>query len=120
MTNRHVGEVEIKLLGRPVTLRPSFANLAAAEEKIGLDLVPLAHRFAAKRVGLRQVAALIDCCWASPDKPSAADVGELVVRTGLAGLIEPVGELLLAALNGGAEKKDAGPTGAAPATTEIP
>lgn len=119
MSNPHRGEIALELAGRRVALRPTFEALAEVEEKLGLDLVPLAQRFAAKRVGVRHLAAIVWCCWRGEDRPAYEAVGQMVVDAGVAGLIEPLGGLLVAALNGGA-KKDEAPTGAAPDTTTNP
>lgn len=55
------GEAAIDLDGRPVTLRPSFAALVAAEQEIG-PLFAVVERAAERRLALGEMVALFWHC----------------------------------------------------------
>ena len=77
------GEAAIELAGGPVTLRPSFAALVAAEQEIG-SLFALVERAAAGALGLGEMVALFWHCAAGTTAMSRESFAEAVAAGGLA------------------------------------
>ncbi len=92
------GEVALRLDGRDLVLRPSFAALVAAEEELG-PLGALIERAAAGDLRVRDMASLFWHC--AQDRPeSRADFEADLIAEGLATLL-PVYRALLARIFGG-------------------
>ncbi|MCH9020470.1 MAG: gene transfer agent family protein [Proteobacteria bacterium] len=59
MANKHRGEVDIILLGRFWTLRPTFGALAGIEDATDLGLAAVVQRFASGAFGIADVAIVL-------------------------------------------------------------
>lgn len=78
------GEAELRVGGRVLVLRPSFAALVAAEAELG-PLFALVERAADGRLGLGELAALFWHCVRDRDEGLTREaLGEAVVAGGLA------------------------------------
>lgn len=94
------GEAELRVDGRGLVLRPSFAALVAAEEELG-PLFALVERAADGRLRLDELAALFwHCVRDRPETLTRAAVGEAVVAQGLAGVTPALRVLLGQILQG--------------------
>ena len=95
------GEAEIIVDGRRLILRPSFAALVAAEEELG-SLFDLVERAAGGRLLLSEIVALF---WhVTHDRPehlTRDQLGEGVMKLGLAGVTPALKILLKQILAGG-------------------
>lgn len=79
------GEASLHIGGEALVLRPTFAALVAAEEELG-SLFALVERASAGEMRLSEMAALFWHCLAErPAGLTREDVGDAVVRGGLAG-----------------------------------
>jgi len=88
------GEASVTLAGQPMTVRPSFAALVAAEQEVG-PLFALVEKAAAGQLTLADTAALIyHCLVDKPDALTREKLGELLTETGLAALTPLVRSLL--------------------------
>ncbi|MCC6926114.1 gene transfer agent family protein [Novosphingobium sp.] len=97
--NRFRGEATLVVAGSPRLLRPSFAALVAAEEELG-PLFALVERAGAGQLRLAEMAALFWHCLASRDGLDRDQVGEAVMRQGLAQSSQPLRMLLGQILQG--------------------
>ena len=85
MANKHRGEVEVELDGKPITLRPTFDALCEIEGRSGLTIAELGARALTGRLGLFHVALII---WAGrravvgEGAPSLNDIGTWVLEAG--------------------------------------
>ena len=77
------GEASIEIAGVPVTLRPSFAALVAAEQELG-PLFALVERAAAGALGLGEMVGLFWHCATGTDAMTRESFGEAVAAGGLA------------------------------------
>jgi hypothetical protein len=77
------GETAIDVAGTPVTLRPSFEALVAAEEELG-PLFTLIERAAAGELRLSEIVGLFWHCAVRPEKLERAEFAEAIVAGGLA------------------------------------
>lgn len=78
------GEAELRVGGRVLVLRPSFAALVAAEGELG-PLFALVERAADGRLGLGELAALFWHCVKDRDEALTREaLGEAVIAGGLA------------------------------------
>lgn len=94
------GEAELRVGEAVHVLRPSFAALVAAEGELG-PLFALVERAADGRLGLGELAALFwHCVQGRPDALTREDVGEAVVRQGLAAVTPALRVLLGQILSG--------------------
>ncbi len=59
MANKHRGEVDITLLGKTWTLRPTFGALAEIEDATGMGLAAIVQRFASGAFGIADVAIVL-------------------------------------------------------------
>ena len=78
------GEAAVAIGGEPLTLRPSFAALVAAEEELG-PLFALVERAAAGSLKLQELVGLLWHCLA--ERPAGLDrarFGDAIVAGGLA------------------------------------
>lgn len=92
------GEVAIELAGSPVTLRPTFEALVAAEAEIG-PLFALVERAAAGELRLSEVVALFWHCSTEPAMTREA-FAEEVTAGGLARSTPPLRVLIHQILQG--------------------
>ena len=94
------GEAAIRVGGRMLTLRPSFAALVAAEQEVG-PLFALVERAAVGALGLGELVALFwHCLVERPDGLTRERFGDGVVAGGLAAAT-PVLKVLLAQILAG-------------------
>lgn len=59
MANKHRGEVNITLLGKTWTLRPTFGALAEIEDATGMGLAAVIQRFASGAFSIEDVAIVL-------------------------------------------------------------
>ena len=97
--NPYRGEASIVIAGRPRLLRPSFSALVAAEEELGA-LFGLVDRAAAGDLRLTELTALFWHCLASHEGLNREELGEAVMRMGLAAATAPLRALLTQILQG--------------------
>ena len=93
------GEAEFTIAGRSHLLRPSFANLVAAEGEIG-SLFALVERASEGAITLSEVTALIWHCIDSDPRPERDAVGQAVLARGLVDATRPVRVILAQVLQG--------------------
>ena len=104
MANEQRGEVELKLGDETYTLRPTFEALCAIEAWLGAGVLEIAERMAARRIGFREVAAIIfETAKAGGHKLDEPKVGEAIREVGLLAVIAPILGLLRRAWAGPAE-----------------
>ena len=97
--NPHRGEASLLIGGAPHVLRPSFAALIAAEEELG-PLLALVERASAGEMRLSEIAGLFWHCLADRRELTREQVGEAVIRQGLAPSAKPLRALLGQILQG--------------------
>ncbi len=101
MANEQRGEIELKLGDETYTLRPTFEALCAIEGRLGAGVLEIAERMAARRIGFREVAAIIfETAKAGGHKLDEAKVGEAILEVGLLAVVAPILGLLRRALSG--------------------
>lgn len=114
MANRQRGEVVIKLSGKDYTLRPTFEALCELEDVANDTVIRMLAEMEGGRVRLKPLSLII---WAGmlgfnrETAPSPEEVGEMVVATGILGLLEqtdsdgknPISEFLIGGVLGGDE-----------------
>ena len=113
--NPERGEVAVTLIaenGRAQrhVLRPTFEALCAIEKRLERGIVPIARQFGAAEVGVIELATLIyfGILATEPEvKPRFEQIGEAVVRTGVASLAGDLEAFLRVALSGGVERDPA-------------
>jgi len=93
------GEACLTIAARAHLLRPTFAALVRAEEELG-PLFELVERASEGRLRLSELATLFWHCLAERGELTRDDVGEAVVRHGLAGCAAPLKALLTQILRG--------------------
>lgn len=94
------GEAALTVAGMPLTVRPSFAALVAAEGELG-PLFALVERAAEGRLGLGEAVALIWHCLADrPEDLRRETLGEALVEAGLAAVTPVLRGLLAQVLKG--------------------
>lgn len=102
--NRLRGEAELLIHGKRIVLRPSFAALVAAEEELG-SLFDLVERAAGGRLLLAEIVTLF---WhVVRDRPEGLtrdQLGEGMMRLGLAGVTPALKILLRQILSGVGER----------------
>ncbi len=111
------GDIEIELVTeagqrRGFVLRPSFEAIVEIEEQTGRSVFALARRIAKAELGHHEVACVVGAgLKAAGETVSYDTVGEMMLRTGLADVLPPVGEFLAKVLGGfgNAEHTDAAP-----------
>ena len=97
--NPHRGEAALLVGGAPQTLRPTFSALVAAEEELG-PLFALVERAGAGELKLAEMTALFWHCLADPRDVTREQVGEAVMRQGLAACAKPLRAILTQILQG--------------------
>jgi hypothetical protein len=117
VANRLKGEIEIKMNGETLVLRPDFDGLLEMEDKAGMGLSAILRRFVAQDWSLKLLTAVIYgglCHYGDPEKHSFEKVGRAIVKSGLKHFTIPALSLISTSVNpdsekakeGGAEKKD--------------
>lgn len=104
------GEVAITLQGRRYVLCPSFAALAAAETE-GKPILALVEEAAEGHTRLSDIAHLFHFCLVADGgerRPSPAELGEAILKSGLAEALAAYRRLLEAALGGDRKEADGG------------
>jgi hypothetical protein len=99
MSNPHRGEATLTIGGAPHLLRPSFTALVAAEEELGA-LLALVDRAASGGLRLSEIATLFWHCLVERRDLTREQVGEAVMRQGLAASAGPLRVLLAQILQG--------------------
>lgn len=99
IANPHRGEASLTIAGAVRRLRPSFSALVAAEEELG-PLFALVERAGTGQLRLTELSALFWYCLTDRDGLQREDVGEAVVRLGLAACARPLRDLLGQILQG--------------------
>lgn len=97
--NPHRGEASLLIGGAPHLLRPSFSALVAAEEDLG-SLLALVERASAGELRLSEIAGLFWHCLVDRRDLTREQVGEAVLRQGLAESARPLRALLHQVLQG--------------------
>jgi hypothetical protein len=97
--NPHRGEASLVIGGAPHVLRPSFSALVAAEEELG-PLLALVERASAGELRLSEIACLFWHCLADRREVTREQLGEAVIRQGLATSAKPLRALLAQILQG--------------------
>lgn len=97
--NPHRGEAALPVAGQHRLLRPSFTALVAAEEELG-PLFALVERAGSGQLRLAEMAALFWHCLDRKDGLTREQVGEAVMRQGLAACAKPLRALLGQILQG--------------------
>lgn len=82
------------------TLRPSFAALLQLEQRTGCGLVTLARRFADGSFTLADAEAVLRAGIEGAGQSAPAELGLLLVQSGLAGVAQPLAAFLHLALTG--------------------
>ncbi len=106
------GDIEIELVTeadqrRGFVLRPSFEAIGEIEEQTGRSVFALARRIAKAELGHHEVACVVGAgLKATGETVSYDTVGEMILRTGLADVLPPVGEFLAKVLGGTGQSKD--------------
>jgi len=96
----------ITLEGKTYTLRPSFAALLQLEQRTGTGLITLARKFADGSFTLAEAEAVLRAGIEGAGQSAPAELGLLLVQTGLAGVAQPLAAFLHLALTG--EESSAG------------
>ena len=104
------GEFPITLEGADYVLRADYEAVAAIDEQLG-SIVDVAQRFVTQgSISLREMAVIVceglkghgrKVGYKPAEGYTAQKVGRMIFETGAADCIRPVGEFLIAALNGG-------------------
>lgn len=97
--NPHRGEASLLIGGAPCRLRPSFSALVAAEEELG-PLLALVERASAGDLRLTEIAGLFWHCLSDRSDVTREQVGEALLRQGLAECAKPLRILLAQVLQG--------------------
>ncbi len=106
------GDIEIELVTeadqrRGFVLRPSFEAIVEIEEQTGRSIFALARRIARAELGHQEVACVVGAgLKATGETVSYDTVGEMILRTGLADVLPPVGEFLAKVLGGTGQSED--------------
>jgi hypothetical protein len=101
MANKARGEVDFILAGQTLTVRPTFTVLAEVESAIG-GVLPFMRRLRAAEWKITEVVLALRCILkTAPGAPSAKDIPDLIIDTGVAGFLEPLVEFLGGGIAGG-------------------
>ncbi|WP_324750790.1 gene transfer agent family protein [Sphingomonas sp. LY54] len=94
------GEARLLVGGEPLTLRPSFEALVAAEEELG-PLFALVERAAEGALKLSEMAALFwHCVQDRPEMVTKERIGAAIAEAGLAAMTPILKRLLMQILQG--------------------
>ena len=97
--NPHRGEASLLIGGAPHVLRPTFGALIAAEEDLG-PLLAMVERATAGELRFSEIVGLFWHCLADRRDLTREQVGEAVMRQGLAESAKPLRSLLAQILQG--------------------
>ena len=119
------GDIEIELVTeagerRKFVLRPNFTAIVEIEEQTGRSIFALARRIAKAELGHHEMACVVGAGLKAAGEAVSYDaVGEMMLRTGLADVLPPVGEFLARVLGGfgSAEHTEAAPQPAGETTS---
>lgn len=103
MSNKHRGEVTLKLAKTKLTLRPTFEAVVEVEERTGMSMLRFLQKAVIADVRTRDAAILIHqtAKAADPDAPSYVEIGALLVKNGLnAAVFDSISDLLSLAIGG--------------------
>ncbi len=101
--NPQRGDIALRLLDRDYCLRPSFAAIAAIEQRTGRGIMQLADRFLSVVFGLQETVIVVEECIKASGEACPSDLGDIIRRHGLAKLANPMLMLVRAAISGDAE-----------------
>jgi len=113
-------EVHLSLAGRSWTLRPTFRLIAAVEQATDRGCYALGLRIASGEAKLSEIAAALHAALraTAPDAPRLDEIGAALLEEGAAGVLAPLGDLLLRAFVGGRAWREQGaPAGEGTAAT---
>jgi hypothetical protein len=110
MANKHRGEVEVRLAGKPYVMAPTWEAIAEIEQSTGRGIVELANRFIQQRYGLVEMAAVVFAGIKAGDnefiaKPTLEGTGRMILQAGVANFAAPVTLFLANVLSGGETPK---------------
>jgi len=107
MTNSARGEVPFNVGEERLILRPSFSAISEIETELGIGLVEIAERFAARRYGVKELCAVIRVGARAGGRDLDLErIGDLVMSAGLVAATGPVVLFLSNALTGGNDSKN--------------
>ena len=90
MANQQRGEVTLELVGKKYTLRPTFEALCELEDRLNLGILEIFNILHGGDIRLRFISAVVwSGIWGyDKDKaPSYEEVGDMVMKTGIANVI---------------------------------
>lgn len=89
------GDVKIRLRGRDCILRPSFHAISLMEEHFGRGIIDIARDYHnGKLTQAKDFLALLEAGLKGSGDEGLEPLAEVMVETGLAQLIEPIGLFL--------------------------
>lgn len=95
-----MGEIVIFLAGKSYRLRPTFASLLALEKISGIGLISLARKFSEGNFNLRECVNVIETGLEGAGETVPENLGDLLVKKGVATLSRTISCYLEAALLG--------------------
>ena len=110
MANGMRGEKSCEIDGMVRAFRPSFSAIMEIEDRLG-GVVPLAQKIAAGDFGLREISVILWATDIARGDRSLDDMGEALLRTGLADAAAVVRDLLAQILTGADMGKPMPPVG---------
>ena len=99
MINKIRGEVELELDGKKYRLVPSMKNILALEEQAG-SLVGMFNRLVMSDFRFSDLLTVVDVFLMGEDKPTRAQLEDIVFEDGLTRFVEPVTRLVGNCLGG--------------------
>lgn len=108
MANRLKGDIDIELGGKKYLLRPTFEGLLEIEDKAGVGLSQILHRFINKDWSMKHVAAVIygGLLHYGEKAPSFEEVGKKIVADGVKSFLTPSVILLSKSISPDKEEED--------------
>lgn len=108
MVNRHRGEIEAVLDGRPYTLCLTLGALAELEDAFGAeDMLALAERFDAGRLSARDAIRIIAAgLRGGANEIEESRIAQMQADGGAAGFVDIVARLLTATFGAGSPAKE--------------
>ena len=101
------GEIDFDLAGKEFTLEPSFARIDKVETALGRPLIQLAAEMSMfQRLSFRDAATIVHTM-GKGHKLSVGEVGDLVVKVGLANVVKKLRPFFEKILDGGASEGNA-------------
>ena len=99
-------EIEIELIGRRYTLKPSFEVIAAIEAATGKGAFALGSRLVNGEAGIAELATILYQALKRQGGPRYEAIGEALVERGAEPFLGPLANLLLTAFRGHRETAD--------------